>query len=323
MLIRHMVSTVREIAARIAAEGTHVHIDDSKLKPLAVALHNRPIPAWDNELHFFDGGPKSVMYTLLLDAVNFCFWPGLFETDYLGKRYGREDGYCALAVALKRAFEEGIPLWDPAFLADLDVAAFAAILRCEGDMPLLEQRVMNARDLGATLLARYDGDAENLLVKADHDAATLANLLVADFACYRDERSWRGIHFTPMKRAQICVSDLAGSFHTEGLGAITGAEKLTCFADYKLPQLFHADGIFVYAPELEKKILSEESILENSEEEVEIRANTIVAVERLKKEIAALGREISAREIDWLLWDESIIPGRVVVPHHRTLTTAY
>lgn len=318
-----MVSRIRHDAARIAAQGGHVRIDGGKLRVLAASLKDRPIPAWDGELHFFDRGPKSVMYTLFLDAVNFCFWPGTFEIEYLGKRYGREDGYCALSVALKRAFEEGTPFWDPAFLAGLDAASFGRALRLEGNIPLIEERSANARDLGRTLIAKYGGDAANLLGKAGGDAAALADLLAANFACYADRRSWRGAPFSPMKRAQICASDLAGSFGSEGPGALTGADRLTCFADYKLPQLFHADGVFSYSPELERKILAQEILPENSEEEVEIRAGTIVAVERLKEALASAGRGISVREIDWLLWNESIVPGRLDVPHHRTITTSY
>ncbi len=323
MLSGHMVGSIRAAAERIAAEKTYIRIDDAKLIALAVSLKDRPIPAWDNGLHFFDGGPKSVMYTLLLDAVNFCFWPSVFVTEYQGKRYGLEDGYCALSVALKRAFEEGIPLWDPTFLTQIDVKTLKNILRFDGDICLLEERAANARNLGETLVKKYHGDPSTLLAEAGHDAARLADLLAADFDCYRDERVWRGETFAVMKRAQICASDLAGSFNAGGVVRLTGAEKLTCFADYKLPQLFHADGVFVYSADVEKRILAQELIPENSEEEVAIRANTILVVERLKKEIAALGREISAREIDWLLWDESITPGRLNVPHHRTLTTAY
>lgn len=32
---------------------------------------------WDFEgIHYFDNGPLSVQYLLVLDALNFCFWPG-------------------------------------------------------------------------------------------------------------------------------------------------------------------------------------------------------------------------------------------------------
>lgn len=321
-----MIDRVREHAILVSFASRHVRIADGPLRLLAGKLKDVPVPAWDGELHFFDGTEKSVMYVMLLDAVNFCFWPKAFETEYRGKRYGKEDGYCALAVALKRAFEEGgLAVWEPSVLAALTPEQWGGVLRIEGELPLFDERLKNARDLGSTLLARYDGDVRVLLDRTGHDAYVLASELAANFACFVDERAYDGVgRFPVLKRAQICASDLAGSFAaTGGVGALTGADKLTCFADYKLPQLFHNDGVFVYDSALDKKIRALEELAENSEEEVEIRANTIIAVSRIKTELAAMGRRISEREIDWLLWNESVKPGRLAVPHHRTVTTSY
>ena len=38
------------------------------------------------DTHFFDGGPQTVQYFLVVDALNFCFWPeeGL-EYEHLAK----------------------------------------------------------------------------------------------------------------------------------------------------------------------------------------------------------------------------------------------
>lgn len=34
---------------------------------------------WDFEgIHYFDNGPLTVQYLFVLDALNFCFWPGIF-----------------------------------------------------------------------------------------------------------------------------------------------------------------------------------------------------------------------------------------------------
>lgn len=319
-----LVEKVRTSAALVAAGARHVRIDDARLAGLADKLRGAQVPAWDRELHFFDGGAKSVLYTLLLDAVNFCFWPSAFETTYKGRTWGREDGYCALSVALKRAFEEDEPALTRAEgLAGLDAETLETVLDCRGDVPLLEERAANARDLGATLLDRYDGEAANVLEAAGGDAVLLAEELAANFRCYDDVRPYRGGSVPIMKRAQLCASDLAGSFGGEGIGRLTNADKLTCFADYKLPQLFHADGVFVYASALDAAVRAGRQLPEGCEEEVEIRECTIEAVERLKVMLAARGRSLSAREIDWLLWNESIVPGRLTVPHHRTLTTSY
>ena len=245
-------------------------------------------------------------------------------TAYKGKTYGGDDGYCALAVALKRAFEEDEPaLTDPERMARVSPDELELLLNCDGTVPLLEERAANVRNLGSTLLDGYDGQAGNLLSAARGDALLLAEELATYFDCYDDVRPYRGGGIPILKRAQLCASDIAGSFGGRGPGALANADKLTCFADYKLPQLFHADGIFAYAPALDAAVRGCKELPEGSEEEVEIRACTIDTVERLKGMLAARGRTLSAREIDWLLWNESIVPGRLSVPHHRTITTSY
>lgn len=36
-----------------------------------------PRVEWDFEgIHYFDNGPLTVQYLFVLDALNFCFWPG-------------------------------------------------------------------------------------------------------------------------------------------------------------------------------------------------------------------------------------------------------
>jgi hypothetical protein len=39
-----------------------------------------PTVKWDFEgIHYFDNGPLTAQYLLVLDALNFCFWPGLYS----------------------------------------------------------------------------------------------------------------------------------------------------------------------------------------------------------------------------------------------------
>ncbi len=320
----HLIEQVREGASRVAAAAAHVRIDEAPLAALADRLKDAPLPAWDKELHFFDDTEKSVMYTLLLDAVNFCFWPSpSYAVEYRGKRHGGDDGYCALAVALKRAFEEGIPLWDAKKLAGLTEAEFRHVLRGEGEIALFDRRLAHARDVGATLVRDFGGDVRRLLEGSGGDAVAFAEEVATSFASYADARPYRGSVVPVLKRAQLCASDLVGSFKGAGFLVLAHADRLTCFADYKLPQLFHSYGIFAYAPALDSRIRGLEEVAEGSEEEAEIRLCTIEAVERLRAMLSARGRDVSPREIDWLLWNESIVPGRLTVPHHRTITTSY
>jgi len=60
-----------------------------------------------------------------------------------------------------------------------------------------------------------------------------------------------------------------------------------------------------------------------SEEEVEIRAHTIWAVELIRREMKRLGKEVSASQLDWLLWNLGQDDQYRTKPYHRTLTTFY
>ena len=73
------------------------------------ALHPFITPAWDTSVHYDGKGDRLANYILLLDSLNFCFWPDKgqpkWTIEYKGQKMG---GYQALAASLKRAIEEGI-----------------------------------------------------------------------------------------------------------------------------------------------------------------------------------------------------------------------
>jgi hypothetical protein len=66
-----------------------------------------------------------------------------------------------------------------------------------------------------------------------------------------------------------------------------------------------------------------EPIAPGSPEEVEIRANTVVAVERIKEEARGLGLRIRSHEIDGLLWHMGQGDAYRERPYHRTVTVFY
>ncbi|MEY4723021.1 MAG: hypothetical protein RLZZ324_534 [Candidatus Parcubacteria bacterium] len=303
--------------------AAHVSIDDARLVAFADKLALDPVPTWDRGPYLPDAGAKGVLYALLLNAIDFCYWPGQFETEHRGMRYGAGEGDMAIVAALARAFESGSPLADPAVLSGLDAEALDAMLGCEGEVPLMEERAANARNLGATLLSRYGGDPLKLVEECGRDAERLADLLAANFTCFEDRREWRQVFFAPMRRAQRCAVDIAEAASMRVGAAWTGLERLTCLADDSLPQLFHEERVFRYAPALEAKIMARAELSQWSEEEAEIRAATIVATERVRERLADAGRPLAACSVDRMLRAERTMPGRACMPCHRVRTVAY
>jgi len=328
---------VRDAAAAVAGKSEHVRIDVNGLERLAADLRQIEPPIWlkaylageptameKDPIHFFDGGEKTLMYSLLLDAVNFCFWPSEFAVDYRGQTYGPDSRYRAVAAMLTRAFEQGIPLYDVEFLANLKLRDTKKIFEPDtGAVPLLEERTTHLRDVGQVLADNFGGSPINLIDQANRHAPDIVRILIEKFESYRDYREYRGFEFPVLKRAQIFVSDTAMLFGNRGLGKFTGLDELTCFADYRLPQFMRARGALVYTPELDDRIEAGQEIVAGTPEEVEIRTNTVHVVEMLRLLLARDGAAPSSREIDYLIWEERVRIGKMKVRHHRTITTSY
>jgi hypothetical protein len=316
-------------AARVLRGASLVSLNRGAIEALAARWVDESWP--ENtafpEMHYFDGTERTLNWLLLLDALNFCFWAFPGETRWRVEWRGATlDGYNALAASLSRAMAEGYPLYDAAYLAALDEETLAIILRPAPDaapIPLFAERLANAREVGRVLLGRYGGQFANALTAAGRDAASLALLLARDFSSFADIAVWNGQRAPFLKRAQICVADVHTAFAGNGLGALTGLERLTAFADYKLPQLLRCQGALVYTPELAAQVDAFQEIAAGSAPEVEIRAATIWAVELIRRELAGRGVERSASEIDYRLWSESQAPTPDMRPYHRTRTTYY
>ncbi|MGZ3623570.1 MAG: queuosine 5'-phosphate N-glycosylase/hydrolase [Ktedonobacteraceae bacterium] len=291
-----------------------------------------PEPAWYERFHFHDGTERTVNWLLVLDALNFCFWA---EKDKPRWRiiYKGEilDGYWAEAASLSRAVEVGIPLWDAEYLSTMSREDLAFVFRpAKGAddsaaemIPLFDARLAHVHEIGRVLLERYSGQFTNAIEKAKGSAVNLALLLEKDFNSFRDVAFYHSKEIRFLKRAQICVADLYGAFGGKRWGAFTDLDKLTIFADYKLPQVLRHFGVLEYAPGLAQRIDNLELLQSGGEEEVEIRAATIWACEILKYEMSRLsGRPITAIEIDQILWYLGQNSAEMR-PYHRTRTVYY
>jgi hypothetical protein len=304
------------------ARARSVSLDDGAIARLATGFNSRlTVPAWNTCYHFGDGTPRTANYILLLDALNFSFWDApRWRVHYRGEWL---DGYWALAAALKRAIEEDIPVTDAAFLARLEWEQFEHIFRGEHRITLAAERLAHAREVGRVLLDKYDGSCANLIAGCRFDAPGLVSRVVADFPSFRDEATYDGERVVFYKRAQIFAADLCGAFGGEGLGALKHMHTLTCFADYKLPQILRRFGIMRYAPALAEAVDGMREIPAGSAEEVEIRAATIAAVERLRKELETRGTPFTSVQIDWALWEAAQGSPPDGKPYHRTRSIYY
>lgn len=85
------------------------------------------------------------------------------------------------------------------------------------------------------------------------------------------------------KRAQIFAADLWGAFKGQGYGYFYDISSVTIFADYIVPAVLRQLGVLRYSLELSSSIDAKDEISPGSEQEVEIRACSIVAVEKMRE----------------------------------------
>jgi hypothetical protein len=316
---------------RVVEEGENVWIDTGKIDALAHTwameseVGTRPTPSLVEyeRYHFSDGTERTANWTLALDAMNFCFWAEKGQPRWLVVYEGETlNGYLAEAASLKRAVEEGVPLWDADYLCNMSEADLAHIFRGEQTIPLFEQRLRNVREVGRVLCERYDGQCTHVIEEAGGSAPKLALLIAEHFSSFHDVEFYRSQPVRFYKRAQICVADLHNSFGGKSWGAFQDIDQLTAFADYKLPQVLRHFGILSYNPELTRRINNLELIEAGSEEEIEIRVATVWACEWLRRRMIQHDHPMTAAAIDLRLW----LLGQNAVdmePYHRTRTQFY
>lgn len=102
------------------------------------------------------------------------------------------------------------------------------------------------------------------------------------------------------------------------------------FANYRVPHVLCHEGILVYSDRLKERLSKEELILIDDEDEVEIRAASILPVDLLvrqaneeipfEKDLGDEGQQLSNATVDFFLWRRRRIHEEEYrrPPFHRT-----
>ena len=325
------MSAVRNTCDFVTSSASHVSIDMSAISTFVGSINKESTlvslkdgVAWDaNNWHYCadakEYGKLTCQYIFVMDALNFCFWP---QADL---------EYDTLAMSLKAVLEKDTEIFSGANLATIDATTIQSWFPAHLPMPNIEERVCRLQELGQVLVKHFDGWACNLVNQAKNSSVTLVSLILQYLPGFRDTCIYKGrlIHF--YKRAQILVGDLWAAYgrHVTASGNdniyyFTDMHELTMFADYRVPQLLRELQILKYDDVLAEKIDLLETIAFGTEEEVEIRACTVIAVEHIQRQLKEeLQLSLLVIEVDWLLWQQGEESRHDIKPHHRTLTIFY
>ncbi len=301
---------LREACAAVSERSQHVRIVREAIPAYAATL---PLPAGPlPQAEPLAPGEReaTAAFWLSLDAIN--FGSGWFPT--LRKRPGRS-GYNTVATALREHVAAAGP-WSAVQLAELQPAELATILGQDPVHELMALYAHSLNDLGRRVVADHGGAFAAVVDAAGGSAAALATRL-GGWECFADCSRYGGLCIPFLKRAQIAAWDQQRT----GVAGFCDLRELTMFADNLVPHVLRLDGILWFDPDLVARIEREELIAHDSLEEIEIRACALQAVELLK---AATGRtDVSAAQLDQLLWERGGQLRYKAVPRHRCRCTAY
>jgi hypothetical protein len=292
---RSLPDEVRAHCAAVARAARWVRIDLAAARPEAGG-----VAGLDPGLHLLEApAGERARYVLVLDAIN--FGSGWFDSLRLP---AGESGTTAITRRLtQHARARGGVTWTAAELLALDAAAVSGVLGQDPGHALMRLYAQALNQLGAWLGRRSALDA---IDQAGGSAARFARMLADGMPFFADAGFY--------KRAQITANDLV----LAGVASFGDADRLTVFADNRVPHVLRLDGVLAYDPQLAARVDGGRRLAAGSAMEREIRACAVDACEALAARAA-----VAPRVLDGWLWNRGERPPYSERPAHRTRTVFY
>lgn len=321
MLNNKVLATTR----KVVKNSEHVKIN---LNNIYKFQHEIQYYVFNNWLHqapfdiFTLSKDDRLNFIAILSSISFCYWPGpKWTIQYKGNEY---DGTWALIVSLGQAIINGYPVTDFKYLSQISESDFNSIFIQNINIPLAEERFIILHEIGESISNNAGGSFSNLVMIAHNDVVKMLYLLLKYIPSLNDESILASEKVYFYKRAQLLISDVHYLFGmVDHRYRFNNISVLTACADYKIPQVLSHHGILEYSKSLENKIKSNVELKKGSVEELEIRANTIWAVEEIKNSLKRQGVNATSSQISDFLWISSQNKSIYREPYHRTITTSY
>ncbi|XP_029169855.1 queuosine salvage protein-like [Nylanderia fulva] len=231
--------------------------------------------------------PMLVDWIFVLHTLNFSLWypKGTRQWKVDGKK-----GYCGLCIAIKRAIEDGKPIWNPEYYTKMTKSELKCILQSddgEPEIPLIDERLRILHEVGEVLLQKYKGTFMECLKLSEYDADKLMKLLFDEFESYRDEVIYDGKKVRFLAKARSLVCDIWEYFQNKLLFKLNTSKMVSAiFIDYCIPQVLFKLELISYSERLVERFANNDEPLEHgSREEIEIRGCSLFAAKEISKEV--------------------------------------
>ncbi len=282
----------------LSEKSEYVHVNIDKIYSFLKQMDNLNYTYWLSDTRVFKTEKEKIIFSFICESINFCFWGcNEWEMEYKGINY---HGSEALFYSLLRAIDEKKFIIDVDNLSEISEEEFSNIFYYNGIKPSLmhERYLLFNNTINVIKLKGNEFFDELFSINSDVE---LVKYITSTFNHFNDESKYKGriIHFN--KRAILLVNDLYNLSSTIRHN-IKNINNLTGCADYAIPKIFLATGIFKYKDELLNKISSETLIEHNSQMEIEIRGNTLYVIEIMIQYLNNNCININSVQLDNIIW---------------------
>jgi hypothetical protein len=324
-------SPVLDSLPPVIEHSRDVHTSVDRVQEVAAWMAYEELPMPDYQLPFGIGqgsADETIDFVMTADCVDTAFTDFTthtkFQVDYAGRHWSDSD---ALFACMKRAMDNGVPILDGKFLAQVTRPELEHIFTGNIELPMLDEKMEVWHQVGATLAANYNGRFHNFVRSCPprlyDNGKGLIDRLVKEFPRFNDVSEYDGHTIKFYKLPQLGIWFVYSTLRKSRQFPLEDVDKLTAFADYIVPVGLRLMGITSYSEKLENAINTYTLIPRDSAWEVEIRAHCIYATALLCQEInkkRAPENKIIIPQIDARFW----LPYHTTSwPHHLTKTIMY
>lgn len=292
-----------------------VKINYEKIKELILPINNT---------HWLQNNPYGILnldienlinFILVYHSIGFSFWGNPKWT--IATPEGNLDGSYALMYLLLNKTIDNPNFLNFNYLSNISLDEFKKLLEGNVEIPLLIDRYNNLISLSEVVSNKMNNNFYNYIKDINNDE-DLFSIIINEFPdVFNDISNYKGKTIFLYKLAQLITSDI---LHVKQIkeNALVDYSHIVGCADYKIPQILRNLGILEFHPALEELVDNRIEIPKDSEMEIEIRANTIIAIKELSKKF-----ETNPIDINDRLWLKSQEKNIAQKPYHLTRNRFY
>ena len=281
----------------VVENSKYVKINYNKITEFVNELESPNYEHWSKEINLNLSEREWILLAFIIESMNFCFWQKpKWKIDYHGDLMS---GSNALFFSIIKEVEKNPKFLNIEYLYNLKKQDLYDIFKsAEGKISLFEERYNNFKETISCIYNNKNFYDELFNINSD---ILLLEYITNNFSSFNDKSIYKGkvIHFN--KRATLLTNDLfylSKTIHSN----LKNVNNLSGCADYGIPRTFRDYGILEYSDELKDLIDNEKEILHDSEMEIEIRANMLYVIEKIKEKLKEKNIVTNSVELDNLIW---------------------